>query len=138
MKHITIPIFIPEIACPFQCLYCNQKKISGNLKPREDSEIHSIIDLELEKLYNRIDGLGYKLTLSKSAKDFIVDNGYDEKFGARPLKRAIQKHVEDPLAEEIIKSNLKEGDCINMDLNKEKNALLVVIKKKKNKQASDS
>jgi len=68
-------------------------------------EIHSIIDLELQKLYNRIDGLGYKLTLSKSAKDFIVDNGYDEKFGARPLKRAIQKHVEDPLAEEIIKSN---------------------------------
>ena len=101
-------------------------------------EIHLIIDLELDKLYKRIDGLGYNLTLTKSAKDFIVDNGYDEKFGARPLKRAIQKHVEDPLAEEIIKSNLKEGDSINMDLNKEKNALVVVIKKKKKKQASDS
>ncbi len=50
MKHITIPIFIPEIACPFQCLYCNQKKISGNLKPREDSEIHSIIDSYLKTI----------------------------------------------------------------------------------------
>lgn len=79
------------------------------------NEILKIIDLELEKLYLRINNLGYQVNLTEPAKDFIVDRGYDEKFGARPLKRAIQKYIEDPLAEEIIKSNLAEGDTISLD-----------------------
>ncbi|MBI2257732.1 MAG: ATP-dependent Clp protease ATP-binding subunit [Flavobacteriia bacterium] len=98
--------------------------------------IHIIIDLELEKLYQRINNLGYSIELTKNAKDFIVDQGYDEKFGARPLKRAIQKYIEDPLAEEIIKANLVEGDKIVMDVNTEKNALSVKISKGKSKQKS--
>ena len=73
-------------------------------------EIHQIIDIELKKLYERILSLGFDVVLTKTAKDFIVDKGYDEKFGARPLKRAIQKYIEDPLAEQIIKSNFKEGE----------------------------
>ena len=80
---------------------------------RED--IHKIIDLELDKLYGRINDLGYQISLTDKAKDYIVDKGYDEKFGARPLKRAIQKLIEDPLAEEIVKSNLHEGDTIEID-----------------------
>jgi ATP-dependent Clp protease ATP-binding subunit ClpC len=94
-------------------------------------EILKIIDIELEKLYQRINGLGYQVELSEKAKDFIVERGYDEKFGARPLKRAIQKYIEDPLAEEIINSSLKEGDTILLDLEDGKEELSVVIKKPK-------
>jgi ATP-dependent Clp protease ATP-binding subunit ClpC len=92
-------------------------------------DIHKIIDLELEKLYSRINNLGYDIQLTEKAKDFIVDKGYDEKFGARPLKRAIQKYIEDPLAEEIIKSNLIEGDAIKMDVDKEGKELKASIDK---------
>lgn len=94
---------------------------------RED--IYKIIDLELAKLYQRLNDLGYNIELTKKAKDFIVDKGYDEKFGARPLKRAIQKYVEDPLAEEIINTTLKEGDTIKMDLNETKDGLVTVKEK---------
>jgi ATP-dependent Clp protease ATP-binding subunit ClpC len=87
--------------------------------------IHKIIDLELTKLFARIQDLGYSATMTEKAKDFIVDKGYDEKFGARPLKRAIQKYIEDPLAEEIIKANLKEGDTIVLDI--EEGAALLTL-----------
>jgi len=95
--------------------------------------IHVIIDLELDHLYKRINELGYQITMNKEAKDFIVEKGYDEKFGARPLKRAIQKYVEDPLAEQIINATIQEGDNIELKLNKDKNGLDTIIKKKKPK-----
>ena len=95
--------------------------------------IHKIIDIELSKLYNRIDGLGYTLNLSENAKDYIADKGFDKKYGARPLKRAIQKYIEDSLAEEIINSKLKEGDSISIDLDKKTNELIIKITKKKQK-----
>lgn len=98
-----------------------------NSLKRED--IHKIIDIELELLYGRINELGYTITMTEAAKDFIVEKGYDEKFGARPLKRAIQKFIEDPLAEEIVKSNLHEGDSINMDIQKDASELKIKIKK---------
>ena len=101
------------------------------------TEIHQIIDLELEKLYGRINDLGYIIELTEKAKDFIVDRGYDEKFGARPLKRAIQKFIEDPLAEQIINASLKAGDTILMDLEEGKEELSVVIKKQKTGKKSD-
>ena len=66
-------------------------------------DIHKIIDIELEGLYERIERLGYTIKITKEAKDFIVGKGFDIQFGASPLKRAIQKYLEDPLAEEIIK-----------------------------------
>ena len=91
--------------------------------------IHVIIDLELNKLYGRINDLGYQIEMTEKAKDFIVDKGYDEKFGARPLKRAIQKYSEDPLAEEIIKSNLQEGDKISLDIEDGQEKLSVKIQK---------
>ena len=94
-------------------------------------EIHKIIDLELDLLYNRIKSLGYFIEMTEKAKDFIVDKGYDEKFGARPLKRAIQKFIEDPLAEEIINTNLAEGDTILLDIEAGKEELTLTIKKSK-------
>ena len=98
-----------------------------NALERED--IHAIIDIELSKLLGRISGLGYTLILSDKAKDFIADKGFDKKYGARPLKRAIQKYIEDSLAEEIVNSKLDEGDSIHMDLDEDKNELTIDIKK---------
>jgi ATP-dependent Clp protease ATP-binding subunit ClpC len=101
---------------------------------RED--IHKIIDLELNKLFERVVGLGYILELTEKAKDFIVEQGYDEKFGARPLKRAIQKYIEDPLAEGIINQNINEGDTLLMDREAEKDELTIEIKKAKVKNTN--
>ena len=94
-------------------------------------DIHVIIDIELDKLLHRISNLGYTLKLSNKAKDYIADKGFDKKYGARPLKRAIQKYVEDALAEEIVSSKLEEGDTITMDLDEKKNVLTIKIKKAK-------
>lgn len=101
-------------------------------------EIHKIIDIELDQLYRRINSLGYLIELTDKAKDFIVDKGYDEKFGARPLKRAIQKYIEDPLAEEIIKANLSENDVILMDLQEGKEELSLAVKKAKTSKKSNT
>ncbi|WP_370408292.1 ATP-dependent Clp protease ATP-binding subunit [Tenacibaculum dicentrarchi] len=100
-----------------------------NALERED--IHKIIDIELEKLLARIADLGYKLVLSEKAKDYIADKGFDKKYGARPLKRAIQKYIEDALAEEIVNSKLDEGDTISMDLDDDTNKLIISIDKGK-------
>jgi ATP-dependent Clp protease ATP-binding subunit ClpC len=100
----------------------------------EREDIHKIIDLELVKLYGRINNLGYEITMTDDAKDFIADKGYDKKFGARPLKRALQKMIEDPLAEEIIKAHLQEGDTILVDLKNKEDGLDIKIKKKKTKK----
>jgi ATP-dependent Clp protease ATP-binding subunit ClpC len=89
--------------------------------------IHKIIDIELRNLFNRIRKMGFEPEITEAAKDFIVDKGWDEQFGARPLKRAIQKYIEDTLAEEIIKTNLKEGDGIKIDFNKEANDISVEV-----------
>ena len=84
-------------------------------------------DVELVHLYKRLAELGYKIQLSEEAKDFLSDKGYDSNYGARPLKRAIQKYLEDPLAEEIIKSEMVEGDTIQVDLDKEKSELKISV-----------
>lgn len=97
--------------------------------PLEREDIHKIIDIELDKLFKRIKDIGYDLKLSEKAKDYIADKGFDKQYGARPLKRAIQKYIEDALAEEIVNSNLKEGDSITMDLDEKKEELTIKIKK---------
>ncbi len=79
--------------------------------------IYKIIDIELAGFYKRIDTLGYKLNISDRAKSFIADKGYDREYGARPLKRAIQKYLEDALAELIIDATIHYGDTIAVDLN---------------------
>src|SRR5690606_28635786 len=99
--------------------------------PLEKEDIKKIIEIELQKLYIRIEDLGYKLNLSESAKDYISEKGFDKEYGARPLKRAIQKYIEDALAEEIITSNLSEGDSIVMDLDSKTNELKIKITKQK-------
>ncbi|HWY12724.1 MAG TPA: ATP-dependent Clp protease ATP-binding subunit, partial [Bacteroidia bacterium] len=103
-----------------------------NSLTRED--IHKIIDIELGNLFGRVNHLGYQIKITEAAKDYIVEKGYDVQYGARPLKRAIQKYLEDPMAEEIIKSNLAEGDEIEVDYNKEKQEITVSTHKPKAKK----
>ena len=98
--------------------------------------IHKIIDIELTKLYQRIQDLGYKIKLSKKAKDFLAEKGYDKKYGARPLKRTIQKHVEDLIASEILNSMINEGDTINIDHSSGKEELSIKIQNKRESKTS--
>jgi len=93
-------------------------------------DIFKIIDIELQALFDRIHGLGYEIKLTEAAKEFIAEKGYDSNFGARPLKRAIQKHLEDPIAEEILKGELAEGDTMEVDYDKEKEEIRIVSKAK--------
>lgn len=98
----------------------------------EKKDIDLIIDIELVKLYARIEDLGYKITLSTEAKDFIAEKGFDKQYGARPLKRAIQKYIEDPLAEDIVNSKITIGDNIEMLLNEEKTQLEIRVSSSEN------
>ncbi|MDK2979073.1 MAG: ATP-dependent Clp protease ATP-binding subunit ClpC, partial [Bacteroidales bacterium] len=88
-------------------------------------DIYKIIDIELRGLYQRVDNLGYSVEISKDAKDYITEKGFDVNFGARPLKRAIQKYLEDPMAEVIIKTSIKEGEILKVDYNKEKDEIVI-------------
>ena len=99
--------------------------------PLEREHIHKIIDIELNKLFQRIREIGYELTLTEKAKDYIANKGFDKQYGARPLKRAIQKYIEDALAEEIVNAKLEEGDKISMDLDEKKDTLVITIEKAK-------
>jgi ATP-dependent Clp protease ATP-binding subunit ClpC len=105
-----------------------------NTLTRDD--IYKIIDIELQGLYDRIDGLGYKVKLTSETKDFIIDKGYDIQFGARPLKRAIQKYLEDPMAEVIIKSSVSEGDTLSVGMDAKKENIKIKILKSKKKDVS--
>jgi ATP-dependent Clp protease ATP-binding subunit ClpC len=95
--------------------------------------IHEIIDIELKGLYERVNSLNYKLKISSAAKDFIADKGFDVQFGARPLKRAIQKYLEDEMAEVIIKASVIQGDTISVGFDKKtekiKIRILTTVKK---------
>jgi ATP-dependent Clp protease ATP-binding subunit ClpC len=92
--------------------------------------IFKIIDISLGKLFSRITDLGYKIELTDKAKEFLADKGYDQQYGARPLNRAIQKYLEDAVAEEILKGDLSEGDVITADYPGEGTELVIAVKKK--------
>lgn len=94
----------------------------------EKEHIHQIINIEIEKVYQRVKGLGYDLELTPKALEFIAEKGFDKQYGARPLKRAIQKYVEDLLAEEIINGNIHENDVLLMDKIEDEESLKVMIK----------
>ena len=93
----------------------------------EPKDIRLIVDIELVKLIERVQKLGYEILVTDSAKDFIAEKGYDSKFGARPLNRAIQKHVEDLIAENVVNDTLKEQDKIIIDKNEDEDALKLEI-----------
>lgn len=99
-------------------------------------DITKILDISVQKLLQRIESVGFQIKLSKPAKDFLAEKGYDKDFGARPLNRAIQKYLEDPLAEEILKQEIQDGDIIKVDLDKKKEELKFSHSKNNKKPAT--
>ena len=95
----------------------------------EKEDLKKIIDIELQTLIKRTKDLGYEIKISAKALNFLCDKGFDKKYGARPLKRSIQKYVEDLLAEEIIKTKLNKGDSINIDWDGKSDSLKINNKK---------
>jgi len=90
-------------------------------------QIGKIVDLEIVKLIKRVSEIGYTLQINKTAKDYLVDVGYDEEYGARPLNRAIQKHIEDPVSEEILSGRVEEGQTIKVSYSKSKEEIVIKI-----------
>ena len=97
--------------------------------------IFKIIDITLKDLYKRLDGMEYKLILSDEAKDFVAEKGFDPQFGARPLHRAIQKYIEDPLAEFILGKNPPEGSTFKAIMHKDGDKLDITLQKGKKTSA---
>jgi len=93
-------------------------------RPLEQEDIFQIIDILAEDLFKRVHDLGYELEITRGARDYISEKGFDQKFGARPLRRAIQKYVEDPLAEEILEAKYEPGSLIKIKMNKSRDGLL--------------
>ena len=99
-------------------------------------DLYKIIDISLNKLYAKANEMGYIINLTSKAKDFLIDKGYDPKYGARPLDRAIQKYLEDVLAEEILSGELKKGDSIIADYDPKKKTIFIKKRKIKTKAKS--
>jgi ATP-dependent Clp protease ATP-binding subunit ClpC len=100
-------------------------------------DIFKIIDIELEALFGRIHELGYTIKLTKDAKEFIATKGFDQQFGARPLKRALQKYLEDPIAEEIITQKLESGDTIKVGFDKKAEEITISVVKPTKKEEEE-
>jgi len=96
----------------------------------DQKDIRKIVDIELKDLILRIQKLGYQIDISEDAKDFLSEEGFDSKYGARPLNRAIQKHVEDLIAEHVVNNTIKEGDEIVVNRNEKGKALELEINQK--------
>ena len=90
-------------------------------------DIGKIVELEVAKLKERVLEIGYDLQINRTTKDFLIESGYDEEYGARPLNRAIQKYVEDPVSEEILKGNVKEGQTIKVSYSKSKGDIIIKV-----------
>ncbi len=103
----------------------------------EKKDIHRVIDITLKNVFSRISALGYNIELTDKAKDFLSDKGYDPQYGARPLNRAIQKYLEDPVAEEILKGEVSNGDTILADYEGTGETLTLKVRKKKAEKAQD-
>jgi ATP-dependent Clp protease ATP-binding subunit ClpC len=105
--------------------------------PLTKEHVDKIIDIELKGLFQRVNQMGYTLTLNPLAKKYIADKGFDSQFGARPLKRAIQKYIEDPLAEAIIKHQPKPGSVIIIGYNNKLDELTFDIKNPKELKSTE-
>ena len=88
-------------------------------------QISKIVELEIDKLVDRVTEIGFTLQINKTAKDYLVEQGYDKEYGARPLNRAIQKYIEDPVSEEILSGRVKKGQTIKVSYIKSKEDIVV-------------
>ena len=129
MKDYSRGIITKALNKQFAPEFLNRLDEIINFDQLEMDSLVKIIDIELEGLYKRVESIGYKLVMDEEARKFIANKGYDIQYGARPLKRAIQTHVEDALAEVILGSDIQEGDTIRGTYDKEKDAIVMVVEK---------
>ena len=129
MKDYSRGIITKALNKQFAPEFLNRLDEIINFDQLEMDSLIKIVDIELEGLYKRVETIGYKLVMDDEARKFIANKGYDIQYGARPLKRAIQTHVEDALAEVILGSEIQEGDTIRGTYDKEKDAIVMTVKK---------
>ena len=129
MKNYSRGIITKALNKQFAPEFLNRLDEIINFDQLEMESLVKIVDIELEGLYKRVESIGYKLIMDEEARKFIANKGYDIQYGARPLKRAIQTHVEDALAEVILGSEIQEGDTIRGTYDKEKDAIVMVVEK---------
>ena len=129
MKDYSRSIITKALNKQFAPEFLNRLDEIINFDQLEMDSLVKIVDIELEGLYKRVETIGYKLVMDDEARKFIANKGYDIQYGARPLKRAIQTHVEDALAEVILSNDIQEGDTIRGTYNKEKDAIVMTIEK---------
>lgn len=104
----------------------------------EREDIHKIIDIELQHLFGRVHKLGFQIEVSLDCKDYLIERGWDPQYGARPLKRAIQKYIEDELAEELIRNKDADAKLIFVDYNKEQDKVIIKFKKEKKQKVTST
>ena len=129
MKDYSRSIITKALNKQFAPEFLNRLDEIINFDQLEMESLVKIVNIELEGLYKRVESIGYKLIMDEEARKFIANKGYDIQYGARPLKRAIQTHVEDALAEVILGNEIQEGDTIRGTYNKEKDAIVMVVEK---------
>ena len=129
MKDYSRGIITKALNKQFAPEFLNRLDEIINFDQLEMDSLVKIVDIELEGLYKRVEAIGYKLFMDDEARKFIANKGYDIQYGARPLKRAIQTHVEDALAEVILSNDIQEGDTIRGTHDKEKDAIVMTIEK---------
>ncbi|MBQ4590279.1 MAG: ATP-dependent Clp protease ATP-binding subunit [Bacteroidaceae bacterium] len=129
MKDYSRGIITKALNKQFAPEFLNRLDEIINFDQLEMDSLIKIVDIELEGLYKRVETIGYKLVMDEEARKFIANKGYDIQYGARPLKRAIQTHVEDALAEVILGSEIQEGDTIRGTYDKEKDAIVMTVEK---------
>ena len=129
MKDYSRGIITKALNKQFAPEFLNRLDEIINFDQLEMDSLVKIVDIELEGLYKRVESIGYKLVMDDEARKFIANKGYDIQYGARPLKRAIQTHIEDALAEVILGSDIQEGDTIRGTHDKEKDAIVMTIEK---------
>ena len=129
MKDYSRGIITKALNKQFAPEFLNRLDEIINFDQLEMDSLVKIVDIELEGLYKRVEGIGYKLIMDDEARKFIANKGYDIQYGARPLKRAIQTHVEDALAEVILGGKIEEGDTIRGTYDKEKDAIVMNVEK---------
>ena len=129
MKDYSRGIITKALNKQFAPEFLNRLDEIINFDQLEMESLIKIVDIELEGLYKRVESIGYKLVMDEEARKFIANKGYDIQYGARPLKRAIQTHVEDTLAEVILGNEIQEGNTILGTYDKEKDCIIMTIEK---------
>ena len=124
-ESIKDGMLLDELKKQFPPEFLNRLDDVVIFKTLTKEQISKIVELEIDKLVDRVTEIGFTLQINKTAKDYLVEQGYDKEYGARPLNRAIQKYIEDPVSEEILSGRVKKGQTIKVSYIKSKEDIVV-------------